>query len=31
MPYDEMLAIFNDAYSTDPVVTALNNLNGEVV
>lgn len=31
MPYDEMLAIFNDAYSTDPVVTALNALNGEVV
>lgn len=31
MPYDRMLAIFNDAYSTDPVVTALNALNGEVV
>ena len=31
MPYDRMVAIFNDAYSTDPVVTALNNLNGEAV
>lgn len=31
MPYDEMVALFNDAYSDDPVVNALNTLNGEVV
>ena len=31
MPYARMLSIFNDAYSSDPVVLALNNLNGEVV
>lgn len=31
MPYNRMLAIFNDAYSSDPVVIALNSLNGEVV
>ena len=31
MPYSRMVAIFNDAYSNDPVVTALNTLNGEVV
>jgi len=31
MPYSRMVAIFNDAYSSDPVVTALNTLNGEVI
>ena len=31
MPYNRMVAIFNDAYSNDPVVTALNTLNGEVI
>jgi len=31
MPYEDMVAIFNDAYSDDPVVTLLNELNGEVV
>ena len=31
MPLDRMVAIFNDAYADDPVVTALNVLNGEVV
>lgn len=31
MPLDRMTAIFNDAYSDDPVVNALNTLNGEVV
>lgn len=31
MPLDRMTAIFNDAYSDDPVINALNTLNGEVV
>lgn len=31
MPYERMLAIFNDAYGNDPLVVALNSLNGEVI
>ena len=31
MDYASMVAIFNDAYSNDPVVILLNTLNGEVV